>query len=246
MKRIFMIAGIALLIIILPYGMAKGQDKKSEQKIKIIINDGSGNKVVMDTIFKDRPAPDSLNLRDGSTVYIKHHGDDADSGNHKGKEHFYVTYSSGGKDNGKEIEEVTVISSDSTHFTVTGDSDNIMVHHKHRLNEGKDNIRYKVIIRDSKDQGDKEEYVYINKGKDDEENIDNGNNIYISDDDKDSAVEKTRFVIARDGIVVTIEGTDEIRAKELAKVIEEKLGVNREGTGKKESVNAESKKTVKK
>ena len=182
-----MVAGIALVILILPYAMAKGQDKKIEQKIKIIVNDGSGSKVVIDTVFKDKPAPDSLKLKDGSTVYIKHNDDNADSRYHKGKAHLNVTYSSDGKDNGKEIKEVTVIASDSIHFTEPDDSD-----------------------------------------------------------DKDSAVEKTRYVIAKDGMVVTIEGTDEARAKELAKVIEEKLGVNSEGTGEKETVKVESKKTIKK
>ena len=61
-----------LVILIVPYAMAKGQDKKIEQKIKIIVNDGSGSKVVIDTVFKDKPAPDSLKLKDGSTViYIE-------------------------------------------------------------------------------------------------------------------------------------------------------------------------------
>jgi hypothetical protein len=187
MKRISIVAGLALVIFILPFAMAKGQDRKSEQKIKIIVNDGSGTKVVIDTVITYRLAPDSLKLKDGSIVYIKHHGDNADSGDHKGKEHFYVTYSSDGKDNKKEIKEVTVIASDSTRFAEPADSD-----------------------------------------------------------DNDSTVEKTRFVIAKDGMVVTIEGTDEARAKELAKVIEEKLGVNSEGTGKKETVKVESKKTIKK
>lgn len=241
-----MVAGIALVILILPYAMAKGQDKKIEQKIKIIVNDGSGSKVVIDTVFKDKAAPDSLKLKDGSIVYIKHHGDNADSRFHKGKEDIYVTYSSDGKDNGKEIKEITVIASDSNHFSQTGDSDNIMVCQKHKSNEGRGNMRYKVITRDSKDQGDKEEYIYINKGRGSEDNIDNGTDLYVSDDDKDSAVEKTRYVIAKDGMVVTIEGTDETKAKELAKVIEEKLGVNNEGTGKKETVKVESKKTIKK
>jgi hypothetical protein len=190
MKRILMVAGVALVILILPFAMAEGQDKKIEQKIKIIVNDGSGSKVVIDTVFKDKPAPDSLILKDGSTVYIKHHDDNADSGHSKGKEHFYVTYSSDGKDNGKEIKEITVIASDSTHFKETGD--------------------------------------------------------IASHDDNDSAVGKTRYVIAKNGMVVTIEGADETRAKELAKVVEEKLGVNSEGTAKKETIKVESKKTIKK
>lgn len=185
-----MVAGIALVILILPNALANGQDKKNEQKIKIIMNDGSGSKIVIDTVFKDQPAPDSLKLKDGSTIYIKHLDDNADSAYPKGKKHFYVTYSSDGKDNGKEIKEVTVIASDSTHFTETGDT--------------------------------------------------------VSDDDNDSAVGKTRIVIAKDGMVVTIEGTDETRAKELANMVKEKLGVSNEGTRKKETVKVESKKTIKK
>jgi hypothetical protein len=54
-------------------------------------------------------------------------------------------------------------------------------------------------------------------------------------------MEKTRFVIAKDGMVVTIEGTDEAKAKELAKEIEQKLGV----TGKEEKKEV-SKKVVSK
>ena len=34
-------------------------------------------------------------------------------------------------------------------------------------------------------------------------------------------VEKTKYVIAKNGMVVTIEGNDEARAKELVKEIEE-------------------------
>ena len=246
MKRISIIAGLALVIFILPFAMAKGQDKKSEQKIKIIVNDGSATKVVLDTVFKDSPAPDSLKLKDGSIVYIKHHGDDAYSGEHKRKEHFYVTYSSDGKDKGGENKEVTVIASDSAHFSEPGDSDNIIICHKSGSNEGSGKMRYKVMTIDSKGKGDKEEYVYINKSSGNEENNDSSANVYVSDDDKDSALEKTRYVIAKDGMVVTIEGSDETRAKELAKVIEEKLGVNTEGSQKKETVKVESKKTIKK
>ena len=66
------------------------------------------------------------------------------------------------------------------------------------------------------------------------------------DIDNDSTVEKTRFVIAKDGMVVTIEGKDEAKVKELAKEIESKLGVNTEGSDKKETIKVESKKVIKK
>ena len=57
---------------------------------------------------------------------------------------------------------------------------------------------------------------------------------------------KSRFVIAKDGMVVTVEGNDEAKAKELVKEIENKLGVRNDGSEKKETVKVESKKTIKK
>jgi hypothetical protein len=245
MKRILTIACITL-VTLLPLSLAKGQDKKSEQKIKIIVKDDSGAKVVIDTVFNNSPVPDSLKLKDGSIVYIKHDGDRADSRYHKGKENYNVTYSSGGGDNGKEIKEITVITSDSAQFTHPGDSSKFMTCNKHRSHEGRDNVRYRVISRDSKDHGDREEYIYINRDKGVDENIDNTTDVFLSDEDNDSGVEKSRYVIAKDGMVVTIEGNDETRAKELAELIEEKLGVSNEGSGKKETVKVESKKTIRK
>jgi hypothetical protein len=47
-------------------------------------------------------------------------------------------------------------------------------------------------------------------------------------------------------MVVTIEGNDDARAKELVKVIESKLGLNSDGTQEKETVKVESKKSIKK
>lgn len=47
-------------------------------------------------------------------------------------------------------------------------------------------------------------------------------------------------------MVVTVEGTDEVRTKELVKEIENKLGVNNKETEKKETTKVESKKTMKK
>jgi hypothetical protein len=38
---------------------------------------------------------------------------------------------------------------------------------------------------------------------------------HYSSDDNESSVDKSRYVIAKDGLVVTVEGSDETRAKEL-------------------------------
>lgn len=46
-----------------------------------------------------------------------------------------------------------------------------------------------------------------------------------SDGDNGNA-DRSRYVIAKDGMVVTIEGSDEAKTKALAKEIEDKLGVN--------------------
>jgi ABC-type Na+ efflux pump permease subunit len=147
MKRILKIVYSSIIILIVPFSMTLGQDKKSEQKIKIIVDDGSGSKVIIDTVYKDSSAPDSMKLKDGSVVYLKH---------------------------GKTFD------------------------------------------------------------------------VYVSENENESTTEKARYVIAKDGMVVTIEGNDEAKAKELVKEIENKLGVNNEETEKKETVKVISKKSVKK
>ena len=48
MKRIFKIIYGAFIILMVPFSVVQGQDKKSEQKIKIIVDDGSGTKVVIE------------------------------------------------------------------------------------------------------------------------------------------------------------------------------------------------------
>jgi hypothetical protein len=172
MKRTFNIIISIIILIIVPFTITNGQEKKSEQKIKIVIDDGSGTKVVIDTIFYGIPKPDSLKLKDGTVIYLKQTSDANDNKHHESRKHIMVTASADEKNPCKEFTEVTVVSPDSL-------------------------------------QGDSE-------------------------------TEKSRFVIAKDGMVVTIEGNDEARAEELAKEIENILDIKREGTGKKESGRTES------
>ena len=197
--------------------LANGQGKKSEQKLKVVVNNGSGTKVVIDTVFYGSQHPDSIKLKDGSVIYIKHHGEQVDMKENNGKEDFFVTYSSDDNNEGSEVNK-----------------------------EGRGNMKYKVITRSSRKEGDKSETIYINKN--DSSDIDNEKtfDVYVSSDDKDSSVEKTKFVIAKDGMVVTIEGNDEAKAKELAKDIEAKLDVENKESDKKETVKVESKKIIKK
>jgi hypothetical protein len=170
MKRIFKIISSAYFILLIPFSIAVGQDTKSEQKIKILVDDGSGTKVVIDTVLKDSPKPDSIKLKDGAVIYFKHSQDRADL---KGGE------------------------------------------------------KYRVITGLSKEEGDEGKIIYINKDKSPEKEIEKTFDVYVSSDDNESTDEKTRYVIAKDGMVVTVEGNDEAKTKELVKDIESKLGVKK-------------------
>jgi hypothetical protein len=210
MKRILKIIYAAFLILIIPLSMVAGQGMKSEQKIKIIVDDGSGAKIVIDTVFNDTAEPDSIKLKDETVIYLKHHIDETDIRHHDGQKHIFVTASADGKD------------------------------------DGKGGGKYKVITRSSGEHGDKEEIIYINTGKVCDKETEETFDVYVSNNDNESTVEKTRYVIAKDGMVVTIEGNDEAKVKELAKEIENKPGVKSKGTDIKEPVKVESKMTIKK
>jgi hypothetical protein len=236
MKKIIKSAFLAISFLAVPSILVMGQDKKSEQKVKIIVNDGSGNKVVMDTIFKDTPPPDSIMVSDGTVIYIKH-GGEGKGFKHHGKEHFNVTYSDNGKGDGKEFKEMTIITSDSLTMSDPGDSNKVYFYtdsgHRNRGERG--NARYRVITSDTNAEGDKDEVIYINKNKS-SDNLEGKNfKVFVTESDNDSGAEKSRFVIAKDGMVVTIEGNDEAKVKELANEIKDKLGVSSEDKAKKES-----------
>jgi hypothetical protein len=77
---------------------------------------------------------------------------------------------------------------------------------------------YKVISRSRGDM------VWVGKDGHEKEGDDTFT-MHFDDNKSDQNVDKTRFVIAKDGMVVTIEGTDEEKTKDLAKEIEKRLGV---------------------
>jgi hypothetical protein len=198
MNRISKIMFAVIFILTMPIIMVSGQDKKNEQKIKVIVDDGSGTRVIIDTVYKDSPVPDSIIVRDGTVVYINRPGDGMDITQDDGTKHFFVTYSSDNKNNRKMSKEITVISSDS------------------------------------------------NTAKSPDMEFEYSSDDYVMNSHTGSSVEKSRFVIARDGIVVTVEGNDEAKTKALVKEIENKMGVKNDGPDKEETVKIESKKTIKK
>jgi ABC-type Na+ efflux pump permease subunit len=65
MNRILLTTISAFILCLLPLSMVIGQGEKSEKKIKIVVIDDSGKKVVIDTLLKDNGNIDSLILKDG-------------------------------------------------------------------------------------------------------------------------------------------------------------------------------------
>jgi hypothetical protein len=175
--------------------MVLGQDKKSEQKIKIIVDDGSGKTVLIDTLMKDGMVSDSIRLKDGKIIFIGHPGDKTVLGSHDGSENVSVTVTSDGKDSRKKVKEITVISSGSGVSQDESGSGKIYVYSNSDKGDGSIAGHQKVTVWSGKD------------GKESE-----------------TEVEKTKYVINRDGMIITIEGNDYVKVKELVKEIESKLG----------------------
>ncbi len=240
MKRAFKIICAAIFILFIPVSHTNGQEKKNEKKIKIIVDDGSATRIVVDTLLNNSSQNDSILLKDGSVVYINRQGSESGLGNHKGKDNFTVTYSSNGNNEGNENKEVTVISSDSSEVN---DSSNAGTYNytSSESHEGHGMRKYKVITRKSKGDGNNVEIYSIDKEEAPDREIENSISVNDSGNDKESTT-TTKYVIAKDGIVVTVQGNDEARAKELVKEIEAKMGIKSESSPNKEKVKAESKK----
>jgi hypothetical protein len=157
----------------------------------------------------------------------------------------FVTVSSDNERKDKIVKEVTVIACDSTEILKDCDKEEVIV-----IKGGKHIIEGKggdVMFWSSDETGPKcKRIIYINEGeaglKDGEKTF----NIEVKTDDSGNKVEKTKYVLAKDGMVISIEGIDEAKVNDLAKDIESKLGVNKTGTSEKPVVKAETKKTVKK
>lgn len=174
MKRIrFILAGF--LVFTLPLAITNAQEKK----IKVIVEEDSGKKVLIDTVFSNSNPVDSLKLKDGGMVYMgRHRVRLKDS--HPVKEKYVVVTVQGDENPDRELSEIEEIDSDTVcNPEMTGKS------------------RHEVFIYNNSDDRDEKAEI------------------------KDT--DKTRFVIAKNGIVVSIEGDDEAKVQELAREIEMKL-----------------------
>jgi hypothetical protein len=247
MKSVFKIISSFLIIFLMPFSFITGQDKKSEQKIKIIVTDDSGTKVMIDTLIKGGSIGDSIRLSNGKIILIGHSEDVSVVKHGSGNEKMTVIVTTDGKEPKKDYKTFTIVSSDSVTWTEKAEGGKVIVMSSDKDTPVKGEYHYIIKSGDSKDKGKQvEKIVYINEGKSVDKEVDKTFDIYVSDNDKDSSSEKTRYVIAKDGIVVSVEGNDEAKVKDLIKEIENKMGVKPEDSDKKETVTVETKKTVKK
>ncbi|NMC39469.1 MAG: hypothetical protein GYA41_14205 [Bacteroidales bacterium] len=212
MKRIKILLPV-LLAIILPSSFLNGQEKKTEKRIKVVVADKNGPEVVIDTTFSGIYDVDSVRLKDGSIIYLGKNSLDAESDPSSQRKEVFITAVTDKKGEGKS-RNITVICSDSLAVSEAG---------------GDEGTR-KVIIRKSGRDGKKgaESYIYVNEYENDMRNSTEADGHYFDDDIIDKNTDRTKFVIASKGMVVTIEGDDEALAEDLRKEIEKKLNSNPE------------------
>lgn len=89
-------------------------------------------------------------------------------------------------------------------------------------------------------------FVYLIEGKDLKKVGEEAIDVKVTKGKKENKKDKTKIVIAKDGIVVSVKGDDEAKVKELVKDIESKLGVSKDDKDSKNAVREETKKTIKK
>ncbi len=241
MKRIIRNLFLISLICSIPIAVASGQEEKNEKKIKVIVDDGTGAKTVLDTVLTGTSLPETIEMKDGNVIFI---GEPKIGLKHvsNGKK---VIVSIEADENGEKLKEekVIVMSSDSAKWTVSsaGDKGHIYVYSHDKSIGG--NPEKHIIVASSGDkmgEWEGEKTIIIKDGKVVKED---GEDFLV---ETDESIDATKYVIAKDGVVVTVESDDEEKAKEIISLIEGKLGVKSEDIVKKEATKSETKKAEKK
>jgi len=247
MKRVTKMLLLILLAGSIPILSAFGQEKKNEQKIKIVIADKSGTKTVIDTTFTGDSVPETITLKNGKVIVIgKPDTDIFLKELPAGKEEVFVTVTSDDEGEKRKEEKIIIMSSDSVQWTGASTGD-VYIYSPAKSSAGEP-VR-KVIIASSGDNKidfGGEKAIIIKDGKIIKKEGGKSFSVYMESDENDADTDVTRYVIAKDGLVVTVEGKDEAKTQELIKMIENKLEVKGEQEGNKEAVKTETKKTVKK
>jgi len=227
-KKIYL---FILTVCLLPFAVTSAQQKENAEKVKVIISDG--NRVVVDTTFSGLiDHGDSLILKNGRMIFIGKNPDNVRAISLPDGKSIFIA-SGNSKDGNENVQEITVINSDTV--TIPGDIKNgeSKIYVYKSSDDKKPGKHYEIISHSSKDgkeSGNK--YIYIN----DTDGIvwEGGSNFSISSDTLESEADMgtPKYVIAKNGIVVSVEGKDEARVKELLEEINKKLDTYKSGTSK--------------
>jgi hypothetical protein len=234
----------------IPVLSASGQEKKNEQKIKIVVVDESGTKTVIDTTFTGDSMPGTITLKNGKVIILDKPGADmVIKESAGGKEKVFVTVTTDDNGEKRKEEKIIIMSSDSVEWTgaSTGEKGHVYVYSASKSSDGKPGSKIMIASAGDKNIGfEGDNIVIVKDGKIVKKDGEKSFSVYVTHDENDSDTDVSRYVIAKDGIVVTIEGKDEAKIKELMKEIQNKLGVKSDVEGEKEAVKTETRKAVKK
>jgi|GEM_PF-1816906 hypothetical protein len=245
MKRIMKIAiATVVLLILIPAVFMTGQEKKNQQKIKVVVTDKDGEKVVIDTTLNNIIHSDTVKLKDGMVLYL---------GDKKG----VTTSVTGVKGDGKmvmvsvneddkgdiHVEKNIMIDTDDSITVIKKDGENIIVMKGGKYITKGDGDNVLAWVSEDKDSAGR--YIYINK---DLANLKEGErkfNIEINSDESGDRTDKINYVIAKDGITISIEGSNEEKVKELADIIESAMDRKNEDSSKQATTKEKIKKNNK-
>jgi hypothetical protein len=235
-----------LSALIVPLSSVFCQTNKTENKIKVVLDDGSGVKTVIDTTFSNGQLPDSLILKDGKVIYFAENMKQVKEG--KSPEKVIVTVISAGGDE-KNKEQTTIVTYGNSAVTSkTSDGKEHSYSYSSTGNsDGKSESQTFIVTDDDKDlTAGMHKVIIIKDGKVVKDESDKDFDTLEKFEKNDNHAEMTKYVIAKDGVVVTVESKDEAKAKDLIKEIENKLGGSKEDTEKKGTAKTQTRVTVKK
>jgi hypothetical protein len=242
MKRIVKIAVAAIPVILFTTSVLNAQEK--EKHLKIVVIDNTGNKTKLDTLIKGDMNSDSIKLKNGETIYLSSMGNPGKTMRHESSGTMIVAHSSNDKNSNDKQKKVIIITDAGDSSKVIEGSDVIIVKGgKHIVSDGGDGGDGYAVFT-SKDGSSGSKYVYIDESKSTGDKKEKTIEFSYTTDKKGNSNEKSKYVIAKDGIVVTVEGDDEVKAKEIIEDVKAKLGVNKEDKSGKENAK-ETKKTKK-
>jgi hypothetical protein len=239
---------LLLFALTVPFTIASGQEK-NEKKIKVVINNGSGEKTVLDTTITDGNFPETITTKDGKVIFIEKPVSHSEPGKVEKILNITVTDDADGKT--EETEKIIIMSGDRETWTTTSTSDG---------------TKHVQVFASAEAEGDGLVKHIIETATDDENGsgISKGGNVYVITKEKsiyadsgreglkvdvksgDIETKGTRYIIAKDGVVITVESDDEAKAKEIVRKIENITVVKNESSEIKESKKSESKKGVNK